>query len=790
MQAATSPGTADELGAKEELESEAVLDASDEEENLHVEEREAEDDEDEDADEGQDDHTEGPKLPLAATPSGESRTKTDGRISLARRLHREAEDFLLEFHGVKESRAMGRKTRQRAPDFALKHKLCTRIVNMEDLIGLLQERIANTDPSTYLLEMSIHRIQNAYHNKWPLLSVAEQRLAIRRKAGEPENDVYQLALEAVLDTIQNARKAFQDHTDSGRALLKRIEKLRQNMRHTLEVLQSELDHDRKCLRATEGHQRMQETMVQHGTHQRLDELNVTAGNWIETVQDLIRRGHEAEDACQKYQEGTEELIDSFATECEEVDAKAMKCLEAYLEEMLQLKRQLEEEISESHHVVFKVEDALARTRRKLDRLGVPLDKMEFLAEKVHEGTRGTVVDVMDATFERLQSSEVDLEEKCQLCKRLLLQLQAAQDALVEDYNNKVMAIRAADQCRRVTPQRDETEVTRRLLVKEPKSPKKESRRPQFKELKQSQIDEVQERLRRAALNGTGGRMDVEGLFKRMDKAGTGSLLPEDLKQALRSTLRIPKEVITDMQIHALCRYLDKHNTGGVEVLELIEFINAAPSHRSCFTSFKARKAAERPHAETLTARQKRQQEEIFVRPPEHELPRLKTSVINTLRRRVQAQASVSGENLVTLFQRFDVDDSGMLEDHEVRKALRENLRIPKSVITDLEIFSLCHLLDLDKSGGIKVEELVAWVNEDDHWAAHRGHLGFQRHHHHHHHRGGASPGRDHLHHLQMTRGGGPGRAGSLEAGSGTASGSVGSVGAAAEVAALAARTSR
>merc|ERR1719491_1331608 len=124
--------------------------------------------------------------------------------------------------------------------------------------------------------------------------------------------------------------------------------------------------------------------------------------------------------------------------------------------------------------------------------------------------------------------------------------------------------------------------------------------------------------------------------------------------------------------------LDEDCSGAVEVRELAEFIAQEQELRSLKV---------RVRAPIQSAREKKEKAEIQERPPIEDLPMLKPSVLQQLRRKIKCAASSAQESLETLFARFDKDSSGELEDIEIKKALRYALKIPKSVITDLEIFS-------------------------------------------------------------------------------------------------------
>eukprot|EP00440_Ansanella_granifera_P013616 gb/GFBE01014795.1/.p1 GENE.gb/GFBE01014795.1/~~gb/GFBE01014795.1/.p1 ORF type:complete len:488 (+),score=105.28 gb/GFBE01014795.1/:1-1464(+) len=77
-----------------------------------------------------------------------------------------------------------------------------------------------------------------------------------------------------------------------------------------------------------------------------------------------------------------------------------------------------------------------------------------------------------------------------------------------------------------------------------------------------------------------------------------------------------------------------------------------------------------------------------------------------------AYTGTAGRQLDVLFTRFDTDQSGELDEDEVRQAFRRTIKVPPSVLTDAEIHGLFRMLDHDKSGAIDILELVAFLESD------------------------------------------------------------------------------
>lgn len=93
---------------------------------------------------------------------------------------------------------------------------------------------------------------------------------------------------------------------------------------------------------------------------------------------------------------------------------------------------------------------------------------------------------------------------------------------------------------------------------------------------------------------------------------------------------------------------------------------------------------------------------------------LRPDALEGVRSKVKAEAytSAKGRQLSVLFSRFDKDDTGSLDEHEFRCALRRTLKIPQATISDEEVSLLFQSIDEDNSGTLEVKEIVAFLNSD------------------------------------------------------------------------------
>jgi len=90
------------------------------------------------------------------------------------------------------------------------------------------------------------------------------------------------------------------------------------------------------------------------------------------------------------------------------------------------------------------------------------------------------------------------------------------------------------------------------------------------------MDRLRASINAAAYAGHLGR-EVEGLFQRFDRDGSGLLEPEEVRLALRRSLKVPKSVINDDQIGRLCAQLDADDSGAISIPEIVAFLGKEPT---------------------------------------------------------------------------------------------------------------------------------------------------------------------------------------------------------------------
>jgi len=260
----------------------------------------------------------------------------------------------------------------------------------------------------------------------------------------------------------------------------------------------------------------------------------------------------------------------------------------------------------------------------------------------------------------------------------------------------------------------------------------------------SMLSNVRAKIKAAAYAGHAGRQ-LDVLFNRFDRDGSGELDEDEVRRALRRTLRIPPSSVTDAEISALCTTLDADHSGTVSIRELLDFLSADVDIRALEQQFATLSSTleklEATHQE-MTANLQRKSaawtidrsclavtaikglelhamaepitphKPASARPGRRQKP-LEPRILEKMRLKLQRAAQARGRGMEELLRSFDLDGTGQLELHELRKAVRSKLGVPSYAISDAEISSLCAMLDADDSGAVSVAEVLDFVRASD-----------------------------------------------------------------------------
>jgi len=258
------------------------------------------------------------------------------------------------------------------------------------------------------------------------------------------------------------------------------------------------------------------------------------------------------------------------------------------------------------------------------------------------------------------------------------------------------------------------------------------------------LAKLRAKIKSAAYTGHKGRQ-LDVLFGRFDRDGSGQLDEDEVRRALRRTLKIPPSAITDAEVSALCATLDSDGSGEVSIAEIVEFLNADADiaameeqhqrntaileelnaeHLRMVENLRCKTAAWRLDdlCSKVTVAKGLELDSLPIAVPtkhgEAPSPKrkkpLEPRVVERVRARLQ-KAVYSGNDagqLESLVYRFDQDGSGQLSDVEFRKMIRGHLKVPIYAISDAEVCSLCAMLDSNQSGAVSVEELVDFIGPE------------------------------------------------------------------------------
>lgn len=253
------------------------------------------------------------------------------------------------------------------------------------------------------------------------------------------------------------------------------------------------------------------------------------------------------------------------------------------------------------------------------------------------------------------------------------------------------------------------------------------------------LSNVRGKIKAAAYTGHAGRQ-LDVVFSRFDTDGSGQLDEDEVRSALRRALKIPPSVITDAEVSGLCATLDADDSGSVSIAEIIDFLNSDIDMQALKDTYAKTQAILDQLVEQHTRLVQRLQavtnawkidrscltvtpikglelDTLPTKPDKAEPGKrkkpLEPRVCEKVRTKIQQAAWAGGERgadqLQELFNQFDADGSGQLDDDELRRALRFNLKIPSYSISDAEISSLCAVLDADNSGAISVSEVMEFI---------------------------------------------------------------------------------
>jgi hypothetical protein len=246
------------------------------------------------------------------------------------------------------------------------------------------------------------------------------------------------------------------------------------------------------------------------------------------------------------------------------------------------------------------------------------------------------------------------------------------------------------------------------------------------------------------------------LFSRYDKNHCGALTEDELRNAIRSALRIPLSDVSDVEIRLLTKTLASPDDGQVRITSLLNFLvdasdkgimeRKSKSLRSNMEQLTGVLWDLRQDLDRATSVLRLEESLLKVTPikalgldeirrrtkssgktaaspprtPEFQRfadknanPRLETSRVRRVRSAIYDTATTAHVSLTSVFSRFDRSNSGELVWDNVRRCIRRVLMIPPSIVSDADINDFCAALDVSDRGVVKRRDLVECIQRED-----------------------------------------------------------------------------
>jgi len=455
--------------------------------------------------------------------------------------------------------------------------------------------------------------------------------------------------------------------------------------------------------------------------------------WGKSVRGLLDKTVQLENQAKQFQVETEKLIKENRETAEEAAANTQRLFERHTKEMGRLRKLTEKQIEESHYTISSVEQLQRETKRQLARFQKPKAAIDHRLKQVQkqtekfDGKRNTVLQACESHHERLDNRVSALEEQRIKTDRLLFDLRRAHTALEEDYHIKTVAMSYSHKCLLVSALADEDPRTKDFREKMMKRVVDIGESTAM--LPRRMLNLVRQRLRSAASVGVDSGPNWDLLWQCFTKKPgemqqrttvTGyeieEVTLEEFKVAMRREFKFPKDQVSDDQMITLFEEI----CGEYEELakdDLIAWVEVEPAYRKV-------EEFDIPEKENIKERLlEKYIESVGQRPPKAVCVALTPHKIQTLKKRIRGAAWMSITNqgeglsqydqLKNLFMHYDKGGDGDLQDYEVKKAIRTGLKIPRSQLSDAQIWSLIWQLDADGDGTTSAAEFAEWVGVDE-----------------------------------------------------------------------------
>mmetsp|Transcript_61985 Transcript_61985/g.145362 ORF Transcript_61985/g.145362 Transcript_61985/m.145362 type:complete len:766 (+) Transcript_61985:85-2382(+) len=647
-------------------------------------------------------------------------------------------------------------------------KLQKRVLASEHLARLLMQRVEGTELLIRRVNQSLFLLTRDQESLKVPTEICERRLLLRSQRPEEENveDDFQLALEREERVLSSSSRHLGSYIDAGERLLDALMAAKDELvadmqfkKHALRLEKSALQfdpyhgRDRACVlpmvaEAKAGKQSSATSAdgdVQSGydmrpfkfgtTHKSLDKEETWSEETSENIHrsvkhtnELLERTQQLERDAAKFLDDVGELSVRVKQQVATAREACQSCMQASIFNLSQQKRELEESVAQGQLDINRTEALLQHMQKEIKGQRTSLEQWEQSQEiplerfdqrlplAVQQDMRLSASDRMQEHMHNARSNVRVLSNKSEKMRELLSKLRSSSDRLQMHLAAVTASCNIDMQCSKIACNKDASKSS----VSASRS-NTASRAPVTGHLSKESLALIRSRIKSAAYVGPKQGYDV--IFKRFDKDGSGTLCFDEVRVALRRILRIPPSSLNDYQISSLCATLDTNASGNVDIAELVSFLGTESLEgRHGLLKEKLNQDLGLSKVEDgsfkldcfVNRKPRQNKSQCSPQPSTSSKNTLPQSVVDTIRSKIKAAsyAGQMGREIQALFSRFDYNGSGVLEVDEVRQVLRRAMRIPPTVITDQQIWRLCAMLDVDKSGAISIAELTRFVGKE------------------------------------------------------------------------------
>ena len=213
------------------------------------------------------------------------------------------------------------------------------------------------------------------------------------------------------------------------------------------------------------------------------------------------------------------------------------------------------------------------------------------------------------------------------------------------------------------------------------------------------------------------------LFATVDRDGSGYITFDELKTIVRQTLRKGPKVMSEKAIKALWCGLDVDDSNAVQKDEMAAFFKLGAPAKHKADPKNAKKSSQNlvdstsrygmmeAIASQPTADMRIELEKAGVAiPNDEELTSLSKRFSGWLEARRHLEGKAASTTWYNLFAEVDQDGSGFITYDEMRRVVRQKLRVKAAEFSDRALKSLWVALDVDDSNQIMKDEYAAFTN--------------------------------------------------------------------------------